>query len=146
MKLIVIGRPAASPQFLLDFGHVAMMAYGIGCDGLGDFGEEIGFLEAAPRARDPRHRVDRDPVGNDCTGGNQRPQRQQHCGRVAARASDKRRGGQRAPRELSQSIDCIRKQAGGRMVAAVPFGVDSGVAQPEIGRKVDDLRAGNSGQ
>ena len=135
-------RPAGGEaEFLLHFGHVAVMADAIGVHRLGDFGEEIGFLQAAAGARDARQRVDGDALGRDRAGLQQRQQRQQHRRRVAAGAGDEVGAGQCGAGEFGEAIDGARQQVRRRVRPAVPMGIGVGVLQAEIGGEVDDLRA-----
>ena len=42
---------------------------------------------------------------------------------------------------LGQPVDGVLDQLRRAVLAAIPFGVDLGIAQPEVGRHVDDLDA-----
>ena len=92
----------------------------------------------APGARDARLRVDHHVA--DQPGAGERREREQRRGRVAARVGDEVGAGDPLAVQLGQPVDALAEQLG-RAVRAVPVLVDAAVAQPEVGRQVDDADA-----
>ena len=108
MKLTTTSRPAAKRKFLVELGHVAVMADAIGMDALGDFREQH-FLSGRP-AR-PGHTglgVDDDLVGIDGPDFKQRDQRQLGAARVAAGIGDKPRCLDPVAINLGETVDSAR--------------------------------------
>ena len=129
-------------EFLVELGHVAVMADAIGVEAFGDFGEQHLLLRPPARAGHARLGVDDDLVRIDGLGLEQRNERELGAGRVAAGIGDE-------PRRLDRAADRFRSgrtrlllQFGREMLVAVPARVSGRIGQAEIGRQVDDLGRG----
>ena len=90
------------------------------------------------RPRQPRLGVDHDPVGRDQPGGDQRGQGQQGRRRVAAGHGHPGGAPQLLAVELGQAVRPGAELVGERVLRPVPGRVGTRVAQPEVGREVDD--------
>ena len=61
--------------------------------------------------------------------------------RITARAGHQQRLADRFAVPFAEAVDGMREQLGGGMRAAVPLGIDGGVREPEVRRKIDDAHA-----
>ena len=146
MKVTITSRPAAQREFLVELGHVAVMADAIGVEAFGDFGEQHRLLGRPPRPGHAGLGVDHDLVGLDRLGLEQRDQRQLRAGRVAAGIGDEPRLLDLAPVDLDEAVDRLLLQLRRVMLMAVPLRIGRRIAQPEVGREVDDLGLRRLGQ
>ena len=128
MKLTVTRLPAASAQLLLDLRHMAVIADAVRRQALARFREQDVLLQRAAGAGDARLRIDDDAVGHDQLGLGQRQKREQHGGGIAARTGDEARGLDLLRVVLGQPVDGLLEKLRRAMLAAIPFGIDGGVA------------------
>ena len=111
----------------------------VGVIALGDLGVQHPLLGRAPGAGDAGGEVDDDLVRVDHPGPEQRQDAVDAGRRVAAGARHQPRGADRVAVELGQPVDRLGLQVERQVRMAVPVLVDRRVAQPEVGREVDDL-------
>ena len=126
-------------EFLVELGHVAMMADAIGVKAFGHFREQHLFLGRPARAGHAGFGVDDDLVRIDRLRLEQRDQRQFGARRVAAGIGDEPRLFHVRPIDLGEPVDRLLLQFRREMLVAVPARIGGRIGQPEIRREVDDL-------
>ena len=131
--------PGGERKFLVELGHVAVMADAIGVEAFRDFREQHGLLRRPARAGHARLGVDHDLIEIDRLGLDQRDQRKFGATGVAAGIGDQPRLLDLAPVDFGEAVDRLLLQLGRVVLVAVPFGVSRGVRQPEVGRQVHHL-------
>ena len=134
--------PGGKGQLLLDLGGVPVAPHLVGGDVLVGLDEQVAVDQRAAGARQPRLGVDHDPFGGGQPGGDQRGQREQGGGRVAAGHGHPAGPAQLVPVQLGQAVGPAAELLRERMLGAVPDGIGARVAQPEVGRQVDDQAGG----
>ena len=80
--------PRSLGKFLIELGHVAVMAHAIGMEALRDFREQHFLFRRPPRPGHARFGVDHDLVGIDGLRAQERDEGQLRAGRVAAGIGD----------------------------------------------------------
>jgi hypothetical protein len=128
-------HPHAAAELLLDLGRVPVRPHLVWGHGLVDGDEVLAVRRLAAGARDARFRVDHHVAEQSLA--RQRRQREDRGGRVAARVGDQPGAGDLLAMQLREPVDRVREVRGGA-VLAVPLLVGGQLAQPEVGREVDD--------
>ena len=129
-------------QVALDLGGVAVRADAVGPQVLGHVAVVGDVAAAAARAADAALAVaDHGGAGVEQPGLHQRPRRQQHRGRIAARVRHDARALHRVPRELRQPVHRLVQQPGSRVVVPVGPLPQALVREPQVRRQVHDLGA-----
>ena len=135
------GPAGGEGRLLLHLGDVAVVRDLVRLHVLVELGEEVLVLEAAPRARDAGLGVDDHRARLDQVRAQERKQRQQDRGHVAAGGGHEPGAAQRVAVELGDAEDGLTEQLR-RLVGAVPLLVDGEVAEAEVGGEVDHREAG----
>ena len=135
-------RARGHAQNLLDLRRVAMPADVVGRDALVALGIMGGELQRAAGPGDAALRVDDDRLRIDQPGLQQRRQRQNGRGRIAARIGHQLRRRNLLAEQLRQSVDDLAQPLRVGVFLAVPLGVDLGVVQAIVGAEIDDPAAG----
>ena len=126
-------------DLLLDLRRMAVLADRVGRQALAGLGEEEVLLEAAAGAGDAGLGVDDDVADVDLAARRERQQREQRRGRVAAGAGDEPRVADGGAVVLGEPVDRLGLKVHRLVLVAVPGLVGLGVAEPEVGRHVDEL-------
>ena len=128
-------------KFLVELGHVAVVADAVSVKAFGHFREQHILARRPPRPGHARFGVDDDLVGIDRVRLQQRDQRQLGAARVAAGIGDEPRRLDLSPIDLGETVDRVFLQFGRGVGMAVPARIGGRIGQAEIGRKIDDLDA-----
>ena len=122
-----------SAEFLIELGHMPVMADTISVKALRHFGELHLLLGGPARSGDAGFGVDHDLVGIDGVRFQQRHERKLRAGRVAARIGDEPRFLDLLPVDLDQAIDRLFLELRRMMGMTVPVCVGGRVGEPKIG-------------
>ena len=128
-------------KFLVELGHVAVVADAVGVKAFGYFREQQILARRPARSGDARFGVDDDLVGIDRVRLQQRDQRQLGAARVAAGIGDEPRRLDLAPIDFGQAVDRVLLQLRRGVGVAVPARISRRIGETEVGRKIDDLGA-----
>ena len=130
--------PAARESSLFHLRGVPVPGRGVGLEVVVDLAVQQVQLGLAPRSGDAGGAVGDDALGLHQPGPEQGDQGHEHAGHVAAGIGHQPSAANLVPVELGQPVDRLGQQV--RLgVGAVPLFIDRGVAQPEVGRQVNDL-------
>ena len=91
MKVTITSRPGGERKFLVELGHVPVMADAVGVEAFRHFREQHFLLRRPARSGHARFGVDDDLVGIDRLASQQRDERKLGAARVAARIGDELR-------------------------------------------------------
>ena len=128
-------------EFLVELGHVAVVADAVGVKAFGYFRKQQILARRPARSGDARFGVDDDLVGIDRVRLQQRDQRQLRAARVTAGIGDEPRRLDLAPIDFGQAVDRVLLQLRRGVGVAVPARISRRIGETEVGRKVDDLDA-----
>ena len=115
--------------------------HAVGTEILVDLDKEAADPQLAPCARDARLTIDNDPSIGEVAAEQQRIERQEHAGWIAAGTGDEVSARDLVAIHLGQPVHRLGQEAGHRVLDLVPLLVHSDVAQPEICGQVDGPHA-----
>ena len=140
------GAAGGLAEFLVELGHVAVMADAIGVEAFRHFGEQHLLLRRPARSGHPGLGVDHDLVRIDGAFAQQRNERELRAGGVAARIGDEPRGSDLVAIDLGQPVDGLRLQLRRMVLVAVPARIGGRIGEPKVGGEIDHPRRGRARQ
>ena len=138
------GRAGERGKLLFHLGRVPMGGDAVRLDVLVGLGVEVHGVDPPPLGPCPRHArlaVDHDALGAPQPALEQRRRREYRAHGVTAGIGHEGGAGDGLAVELGQSVHGFAQPGGVDVIRLVPGRIECAVAQPVVGREVDDLAA-----